>query len=73
MLTPEQLRKLLGLVPLDVEGGYFRETYRSEETIAPEALPGRYGGPRAFGTAFTHLLYEVTGPILRAAGNRCST
>lgn len=38
------------------EGGYFVETYRSSEQIRQAALPGRFGGPRAFGTAIYFLL-----------------
>jgi predicted cupin superfamily sugar epimerase len=38
------------------EGGYFRETYRSAETIAKDALPARFGGDRAFSTAIYYLL-----------------
>jgi hypothetical protein len=38
------------------EGGYFRETYRSEETIAAASLPPRFGGDRAFSTAIYFLL-----------------
>lgn len=38
------------------EGGYFRETYRSEETIAKTGLPDRYNGARAFSTAIYFLL-----------------
>lgn len=39
------------------EGGYYRETYRSGERIAAEALPGRYDrGERAFSTAIYFLL-----------------
>ncbi len=38
------------------EGGYFRETYRAGETIAPPALPERFGGARAFSTAVYFLL-----------------
>ena len=29
------------------EGGYFRQTYRSETTIPREALPAGFGGDRA--------------------------
>jgi predicted cupin superfamily sugar epimerase len=45
----------LGLQP-HPEGGYFRETYRAGESIAHEALPARYDGPRAFMTAVYFLL-----------------
>jgi predicted cupin superfamily sugar epimerase len=38
------------------EGGWFRETYRSEELIARSALPSRFGGDRAFSTAIYFLL-----------------
>jgi len=38
----QKIVALLGLVPLPDEGGYFRETYRSGEKIASDALPGRY-------------------------------
>lgn len=38
------------------EGGYFRETYRSEERIPTSALPGRYDGDRAYQTAIHFLL-----------------
>jgi len=38
------------------EGGWFRETYRSSETIPHEALPDRFQGPRSFCTAIYFLL-----------------
>lgn len=38
------------------EGGYFVETYRSAETVAQSALPGRFQGDRPFGTAIYFLL-----------------
>ena len=38
------------------EGGWFAETYRSAESIATEALPGRFHGPRVFCTAIYFLL-----------------
>ncbi|WP_080237628.1 cupin domain-containing protein [Spirosoma rigui] len=38
------------------EGGYFAETYRSAEEIGQDALPGRFGGARSFGTAIYFLL-----------------
>lgn len=39
------------------EGGYFRETYRSSETIARQHLPARFSGDRAFATAIYFLLH----------------
>ena len=38
------------------EGGYFREIYRSEETVPAEVLPERFSGPRTFSTAIYFLL-----------------
>ena len=38
------------------EGGYFAETYRSSEVIPQSALPDRFRGDRAFGTAIYFLL-----------------
>ncbi len=38
------------------EGGYFREMYRSQESIAAEGLPDRYGGSRSMGTSIYFLL-----------------
>ncbi|MGB3616588.1 MAG: cupin domain-containing protein [Catalinimonas sp.] len=40
------------------EGGYFRETYRSAEELPAAALPGRYGGARAFATSIYFMLYH---------------
>lgn len=38
------------------EGGYFRQSYRSEMVIAREALPAGFGGARAASTAIYFLL-----------------
>jgi uncharacterized protein len=38
------------------EGGWYRETYRSPERLAAEALPPRFGGARAISTAIYYLL-----------------
>jgi predicted cupin superfamily sugar epimerase len=40
------------------EGGYFRQTYRSEVSIAQEALPAGFAGARAASTAIYFLLEE---------------
>jgi len=56
----EELKKLLNLVPLPVEGGFWAETYRSPESLPRAALPSRYGGDRSFGTAIYYLLTPDT-------------
>jgi len=38
------------------EGGHFAETYRASENIPHQALPGRFGGDRAFSTGIYFLL-----------------
>jgi predicted cupin superfamily sugar epimerase len=38
------------------EGGYFRETYRSEGEILPESLDARYSGKRNYSTCIYYLL-----------------
>lgn len=60
MLTAEQLIAHLSLVPLPVEGGYFQQTYRADETIPQQALPARYRSAKAFSTAIYCLLTEDT-------------
>ena len=59
MLTADQLITILGLVPLQGEGGYFAETYRSAGQIPATALPAQYpGGGRLFSTAIYYLLSD---------------
>jgi uncharacterized protein len=47
-------------LPLDLsahpEGGWYRETWRSDLTISQSALPDQYTGPRSAGTAILFLL-----------------
>jgi uncharacterized protein len=38
------------------EGGFYSETYRSQEHVSQQSLPSRYGGYRSFGTAIYFLL-----------------
>ena len=51
------LINLLGLTP-HPEGGFYRETYRSAETIPGDVLPERYTGDRAHATAIYYLLTD---------------
>jgi len=54
-VTADEIRALLDLAP-HPEGGFFRETYRAAEALPAGALPARYGGDRALGTAIYYLL-----------------
>ena len=38
------------------EGGHYRETYRSAETVSGAALPERFSGDRCFATSIYYLL-----------------
>jgi predicted cupin superfamily sugar epimerase len=53
IMTAEEVAALLGLEPHPTEGGFFRETYRSEGDFQPGGL---YQGLRAHGTAIYYLL-----------------
>lgn len=55
-ITAAELKSLLKLEPHPVEGGWFVQTWSTEEIIPEDALPGRYAGPRAAGTAIYYLL-----------------
>ncbi len=55
-LTAKLVIETLGLKPLPGEGGYFAQTYRSDETIPAAALPGRFSTDRIFGSAIYYLL-----------------
>jgi uncharacterized protein len=59
MLTAEQIRELLKMLPHPIEGGYFAETYRSAATVARSALSG-YPGDRSMSTAIYYLLTPDT-------------
>jgi len=56
-MTAEQLILQYNLQP-HPEGGWYKETYKSGEQIAADALPGRFGGDRAFSTAIYFLLEQ---------------
>ena len=49
----------LGLEP-HPEGGYYRQTYRSNLLLPKGALPGDFGGPRPASTAIYFLLEDGT-------------
>ena len=56
----ETLKHLLGLKPLPDEGGFYAETYRSEERLAKAGLPERYAADRCASTAIYYLLTPDT-------------
>ncbi|MBX9681100.1 MAG: cupin domain-containing protein [Gemmataceae bacterium] len=60
MSRADELIERLGLQPHPREGGFFRETYRSEESLSPDSIGGRYFGPRSVSTAIYYLLKPGT-------------
>jgi predicted cupin superfamily sugar epimerase len=56
MPTADEIIAALGLQPHPVEGGWFRETYRSAGTIDPEQFSPPYPARRSVGTAIYYLL-----------------
>ncbi len=60
MATANDIIEKLKLQPHPHEGGYFYETYRSEEKIDREHLPVRYDGRRSISTAIYYLLTPDT-------------
>jgi predicted cupin superfamily sugar epimerase len=60
MPTAAQIIERLKLVPLTIEGGHFRETYRAELSVPVGALSNDYGGDRNVSTAIYYLLTPDT-------------
>jgi len=60
MLTAERIIKLYNMKPLPDEGGYYVETYRSQEGIEKACLPERFGEDRCHSTAIFYLLTPDT-------------
>lgn len=60
-MTADDIIKYLGLEPHPKEGGFFREIYRSSESISCSSLPGRYdGSSRNHATGIYYLLTPDT-------------
>jgi uncharacterized protein len=60
MPSAAELIAALNLKPLPVEGGYFRETYRSDLLLPAATLSGRYSANRSAATAIYYLLTPDT-------------
>jgi predicted cupin superfamily sugar epimerase len=62
MSAAQDIIRALALEPLAIEGGYFRETYRSRETITGSELPPNYppDARRALAASIYYLLTPDT-------------
>jgi hypothetical protein len=58
--TADELKALLGLVPLEREGGWFAETYRAREALPAGILGPDRAGERSLATAIYYLLTPGT-------------
>jgi len=59
VLSAADVRRLLGLQPLEPEGGSYAETYRSPVSLPPGVPPG-HAAPRPLATAIYYLLEPGT-------------
>ena len=59
-MTGKKIIDLLDLKPLPKEGGYYRETYHSQELISKQSLPLRYTNSKVFCTSIYYLLTPDT-------------
>ena len=59
-MTADEVKQLLQLEPLAIEGGFFRETYRSRWNVAAEYLPDGIRGSRSIGTAIYYMITPET-------------
>lgn len=59
-MTADDIKHLLRLEAHPCEGGWFTQTWRSDESIPREALPPRYSAARAAGTCIYYLLEPAT-------------
>ncbi len=55
-MTADEVKTLLQLEPLPVEGGFFRETYRSRSQLSEACLPGGFQESRSLATAIYYLI-----------------
>jgi uncharacterized protein len=59
-MTADEVKQFLQLEPLAIEGGFFRETYRSRWNVSSEYLPDGFRGSRSIGTAIYYMVTPET-------------
>jgi len=64
MLDVQKIIEMFDLKPLPHEGGFYRETYRSNEGVLKKDLPKRYSTNRNYGTAIYYLLTPETRSLM---------
>ena len=69
MITAERIIQLYNMKILPEEGGYYTETYRSNEIIDSPSLTERYGNEKAHSTAIFYLLTPDTQSYLHSVAS----
>ncbi|NIP39356.1 MAG: cupin domain-containing protein [Candidatus Dadabacteria bacterium] len=64
MLDAKKIIEMFDLKPLPQEGGYYKESYRSDEVITADALPTRYAENKPLGSAIYYLLTPDTKSLM---------
>ena len=59
-MKAEEVISMLGLEPLEIEGGYFKEFYRAKIAAGSPVLPDGFKGRRNLSTAIYYLLVAGT-------------
>lgn len=60
VMKKNDIKKILALKPLEPEGGYFHEVFRSKIQIDPKIIREEYDGKRSLFTIIFYLLDEET-------------
>ncbi len=69
-MTADEVKQLLQLQRHAIEGGFFRETYRSRWNVSAEDLPDGIRSPRSIGTAIYYMITpETFSPLHRLPGS----
>lgn len=66
-MTKEEVIGILGMIPLEVEGGMWRGMFRSDEIIPEGVFEGREGARAAYGSIFYLLTSESVSRMHRLA------
>src|SRR3974377_1492413 len=69
-MTADEIKEMLQLEPLRMEGGFFRETYRSRWMVSPDYLPEGMRGMHSIGNAIYFLITpESSSRLHRVPGS----
>ena len=64
MISVDEIKTLLSLTPLEPEGGFYAETYRSDLMLPEGMLPKGFKSSRSLATAIYYLITEESPSLL---------